>query len=41
MVVSKNTQTYTEQLESSADILDKASRKSFIISTADVGTATD
>lgn len=39
MVPSKNTQTYIEQPESSADVLDKASRKFFLISAIDVGTA--
>lgn len=41
VVASENTQAYTEQPESSADTLDKASRKSFITSTTEVGTATD
>lgn len=39
--MEKNTQIYTEQPESSANILDKASRKSFIISITDIATATN
>lgn len=41
MISTKTIQKYTEKPESSVDILDKASRKFFIISTTDVGTASN